>query len=62
MYDNYGLKLTADELNWFGDRMNESHTGRVLVPKYLRTKLIKMAIKPMSDDEAKDFLINKIFN
>ncbi len=34
--------LTDEEKNWFGDRMHESSTGRVIVPSYLITKFRKL--------------------
>lgn len=34
--------LTEEQKNWFGNRMDESHTGRVLVPSRLYAKFRKI--------------------
>ena len=55
--------LTEDQITWFGDRMTESHTGRVLVPSHLYTKFKKIADNEfLSKDRIKNYLIDEVYN
>ena len=37
------FEMTEELKTWFGDRMTESHTGRVIVPSHLYKKYKKLA-------------------
>lgn len=56
------ITLTEEQKKWFGDRMSESHTGRVLVPTYLCTKFRKITDNEnLSNEEIKSFLIDHCY-
>ena len=38
--------LTKEQKEWFSDRMEESHTGRLLIPSYLYAKFRKIVEEP----------------
>lgn len=51
-------KLTNEQRQWFGDRMDESHTGRVIVPSHLYKKFRKIVDNEfLSNEQIKDYLI-----
>ncbi len=55
--------LTEDQKDWFGNRMDESHTGRVIVPSYLYKKFRKIADNDfLSNEDIKCYLIDKCYN
>lgn len=57
------LKLTPDQYEWFGDRVNESRSGRVLVPNHCYNKFRKIAGNELlSNKDIKDWLIDNIYN
>jgi hypothetical protein len=50
------------DLLWFGDRMHESHTGRVLVPSHCYAKFRKLADNEfLSNQQIKDWLIDNVY-
>lgn len=54
--------LTKEQKAWFGDRMTESHTGRVLIPSYLYKKFRKVVDNEcVPNDEIKDYLIKHCY-
>jgi len=55
--------LTPTQIEWFGHRMNESHTGRVLVPSHCYVKFRKIADNEfLSNLIIKTWLIDNIYN
>jgi len=40
------LVLTEQQKEWFGDRMDENQSGRVLIPSHLYEKLRNLADDP----------------
>lgn len=55
--------LTDDQKHWFGDRISESQTGRVLVPSYLYAKFKKIVGNENLDNESiKCWLIDNVYN
>ncbi len=57
------VNLSNEQKEWFGERMDESATGRVIVPKYLLTKLKKIADNDsITDLQAKTWLIDNVYN
>jgi len=56
------LKLTDEQIRWFGDRMTEGSTGAVRVPSYLIKKLKKIADNEfLPNDVCKSFLIDTCY-
>jgi len=54
--------LTQDQKEWFGSRMHESATGRVLVASYLYKKFRKIAdAESWTNGEIKDYLIDRCY-
>lgn len=52
------VELTKEQINWFGDRMDENSKGAVLVPSYLYKKFRKIADNEfLSNDQIKTYLI-----
>lgn len=55
--------LTEEQKSWFGDRMHESSTGRVIVPSYLYNKFRKIVGNELlSNDRVKSWLISNVYN
>jgi hypothetical protein len=55
--------LSAQDLRWFGDRMHESHTGRVIVPSHCYVKFRKITDNEfISNQEIKDWLITNVYS
>ena len=55
--------LTKDEKDWFGDRMDESHTGRILIPKRLYEKFRNITgASTATNAEIKCWLIDNAYN
>ena len=50
------------QLLWFGNRINESHTGRVLIPSHCYAKFRKITDNEfISNQEIKDWLIDNVY-
>lgn len=57
------VNLTREQKIWFLERMDESETGRVIVPTRLCDKLRKLADDPeITNFECKSYLIDNIYN
>lgn len=57
------FELTYQEKQWFGDRLHESHTGRVLVPSHCYKKFKKIADNEfLSNEDIKNWLIDNVYN
>lgn len=55
--------LTDEQKRWFGDRISESQTGRVLIPSYLYAKFKKITVNEHLDNESiKCWLIDNVYN
>ncbi|AUR86202.1 hypothetical protein NVP1083O_56 [Vibrio phage 1.083.O._10N.286.52.B9] len=55
--------LTEQQKEWFGDRITESHTGRVLIPTYLYTKFKKIVGNEfLINQHIKSWLIDNVYN
>lgn len=60
---NPSFKLTREQFDWFGDRMTESHTGRVLVPSHCYSKFRKIIDNEfISNGDIKCYLIDNVYN
>jgi len=60
---NHDFKLTRAQYEWFGDRMTESHTGRVSAPSYCYNKFRKIIDNEfLSNEEIKCYLIDYVYN
>ena len=58
-----GEFLTGEQKRWFGDRMSESHTGRVLIPGYLYVKFKKIVgNENLKNENIKCWLIDNVYN
>ena len=56
------IDLTEDQKNWLGDRMTESHTGRVSVPPYVCEKFRKITNREfLTNEQVKDYLIQYVY-
>ena len=57
------LLLLPSEINWFGDRITESHSGRVLIPSHCYTKFRRIiGDEFLTNIEVKCWLIDNIYN
>ena len=57
------FKLTREQFEWFGNRMTESHTGRVLVPSHCYNKFRKICDDEyLSNGDIKCYLIDHVYN
>jgi hypothetical protein len=57
------FKLTRKQYEWFGDRMTESHTGRVSAPSHCYNKFRKVCGSDhLSNEEIKCYLIDNVYN
>lgn len=55
--------LTEDQKDWFGNRMDESSTGRVLVPTRLYKKFRDATgVSNATNHEIKCWLIDNVYN
>ena len=51
------------QLLWFGNRMHESHTGRVLIPSHCYAKFRKIIDNEfISNQDIKDWLIDNVYS
>ncbi len=50
--------LTKEQKLWFGNRMDESQSGRVLVPTYLYDKFRKLTNTEYENHMIKSYLID----
>ena len=57
------IDLTEDQKEWFGDRMDESAAGRVLIPTRLYDKFRKIQDNEFLGNELiKCYLIDNVYN
>ena len=57
------FKLTEDQKDWFGNRMDENQSGRVLVPTRLYKKFRIIADNEfISNHDIKAYLIDHVYN
>ena len=50
------------DLDWFRDRVHESHTGRVLVPSHCYTKFRELVDNEfLSNQQIKSWLIDNVY-
>ena len=55
--------LDDEQKSWFGARMSESHTGRVIVPSYLYVKFKKIVgDEHLKNEHIKIWLIDNVYN
>lgn len=56
------FKLTEEQKKWFGDRMHEGPTGRVIVPSHLYAKYRKLSGREFMPNHAiKTILIDQCY-
>ena len=56
------FRLTEEQKDWFGERISESRTGRVIVPSYLCDKYRKLSDRPdLSNEAVKSILIDECY-
>ena len=59
---NIDINLSDEQEAWFGDRMTESSTGRILVPARLYTEFKKITgVYCVTNQQIKDFLIDNCY-
>lgn len=63
MITSLDVNLTVDEKEWFGERMYESITGRIMMPSYLYKKFKKITgLNKASNMCIKCYLIDEVYN
>ena len=56
------FRLTEEQKDWFGNRIKESHTGRVIVAQHLVEKFRKLSGDYTTSKEViKNFLIDQCY-
>ena len=57
-----GVELTEDQKKWFGDRMSETASGRVVVSSYAYRKFRKVTdLEFLTNDQIKSYLITNAY-
>lgn len=57
------FKLTPVQIDWFGNRLHESASGKVIVPSHCYKKFKKIADNEfLSNQDIKTWLIDNVYN